>query len=310
MALAAITAIGQDGTRSITSEDFAKKRPVTPKHKRPAAPPRKSVIYTSKKREKIAVRWKPSGEKVRPPKPAGKLISNDIGVTIWKMRRPLPSDNGVQLIVKADGRDEMWSSVRVDPLSPFRAGDKIRIGIESPNAGYLYVMNSEVSTDGSFGEPSLIFPTSDAKFNSVTAGMLVDIPDQKENYPYFTLRPSRGNYAGELLAIIITPKKLDFQLDDKGKVLNVGSVIDLDSEIDFQIFASIDTNGEIYSQAESDAACGAKTRELVREKREQTPCGSTTRSLTRDAPPPQTIYRVNTYAGRPAIALIRLNAIN
>jgi len=308
-----VTAQNDSQTRSITSDDFVKARPVGPVIKRPKGGPMvstKSIQYRAKKAQKVAIRWKRSGASVNRPKPVGSLIASDIGVTLWKMRPPLASDNGVKLLVNADGRDELWSSVRVDPLTTFTAGDRIRIGIESPTNGYLYVINSEVSSDGSFGEPTLIFPTADAKFNSVTAGMLVDIPDQKENYPYFKLRPSRGNYAGELVAIIITPVKLDFQLDDRNKILNIGNVIDLDSEIDLEIFASIDTNGDLFSRAEADAACGSKARELVREKRESTPCGTTTRSLSRAEPPPQTIYRVTTYRGRPAIALIRLNATN
>lgn len=308
----AVIVFGQEGTRSITSDDFAKNRPaavkVTVSNGRPLTGTRKSVVYRSKKREKVAIRWKRSGKGIKKPKPAGKMVASDIGITVWKMRRPLATDNGVQLVVATDGGDEMWSSVRVDPLSNFRAGDRIRIGIESPTAGFLYVINSEVSSDGSFGAPSLIFPTVDAKFNSVTPGMLVDIPDQKENYPYFMLRPSRGEYAGELVAIIITPVKLDFELDDKGKILNIDSIIDLDSDIDLEIFASIDTNGELFSRVEADAACGSKTRELVRDKRQQTPCGTATRSLSKAEAPPQTIYRINTYPGRPAIAFIRLNA--
>ena len=305
--------LGQDGqTRSITSEDFTNKRPDAPKTKkpkrRPSAAP-KNVIYNSKKAPKIRIGWKTAGMSANRPKPTGKMIANDIGVTIWKMRPPLPTDpSGVQLLVSVNGRNEWWSPVRVDPSSVFSAGDKIRLGIESKQAGYLYVINSEVSADGNFGVPRLLFPVGGATFNFVSPGMLVDIPDQKESHPYFNLEPNKGNYAGEILAVIISPVKLDFELDRSDKILNIGSVLDLDSEIDLQIFASAETNGTVFSQAETGAACA--TRELVREKRPESACPNKTRSLTREAPPPQTIYRINAYPGRPAIALVRLSATN
>lgn len=306
--VAAITVAGQD--RSITSDDFANARPSAPSSKRPSgsspAPKKAGIKYNLVKRVKKPIRWKSAGKPPTRPVPTGKIVSNDIGVTVWKMRRPLATDAGVKLPVKVGNSVEMWSSVRVNPLSPFKAGDFIRLAVESPTSGYLYVINSEISSTGTYGEPRLIFPDPTDQFNAVTPGMLVDIPDQKEPLPYFKLDPQKGSYAGELVAIIITPVKLDFQLGDKNKILNIGSVIDTNLGVDVQIFSSPDLKDQVYTQAEADAACGSTSRELVREKEEKTPCGSTSRSLTRDEPMPQTIYRVNTYAGRPAVALIEL----
>ena len=214
---------------------------------------------------------------------------------------------GVKLPVLVNNSDEMWSSVRVDPLSGFNAGDRIRLAVESPIKGFLYVINSEIRSNGTFGEPRLIFPDSLAQYNSVTPGMLVDIPDQNEPHPYFKLDPKQGNYAGEFIAVIVSPIKLNFQLGEKGKILNLGNIIDL--SVDIQLFASTDTTEQVYTQAEAKAACGSKARDLVREDEKQTSC-TKTRDLTRDEPPPQTIYRVNTYSDRPAVALIELKTQN
>lgn len=305
----ATVAVAQDGdnTRSITSDDFAKARPAASSN---SGPRRSSVKYNLVRRDKKQIRWKSTKAVVKRPQPKGKMISNDIGITIWKMRRALAVDAGVLLPVKVGSSVEMWSSVRVDPLSPFKAGDLIRLAVESPATGYLYVINSEISSDGSYGDPSLIFPAPANQYNSVTAGMLVDIPDQKEPFPYFKLEPKKGNYAGELVAVVITPVKLNFQVDEKGKILNIGSVIDLNLGIDVQVFGSTSTTEQLYTQAEADSSCGSKSRELVRVKQEQSPCGTTSRSLTRDEPLPQAIYRVNTYRGRPAVALIELRTAN
>lgn len=303
---------GGDNTRSITSDDFTKARPEATASQDPNGRPtvtlRKRTTYNLVRRDRNPVRWKSTGKMVKHPVATGRMTSNDIGITVWKMRRPLAIDAGVKLPVKVRGSVEMWSSVRVDPLSTFKAGDLIRLGVESPTRGYLYVINSEISSDGSFGDPTLIFPAPADQYNSVSPGMLVDIPDQKEPFPYFKLNPKKGNYAGELVAVIITPTKLDFQVDESGKILNIGAVINLSIGVDVQIFGRIDKDDEVYTRAEADSACGARSRELTRDKQERSPCGTQSRSLTRDEPLPQAIYRVNTYVGRPAIALIKLSA--
>ena len=71
-----------------------------------------------------------------------------------------------------------------------------------------------------------------------------------------------------------------------------------------------DAEDKIYTPAEANSACGAKTRQLVREKSTQNPCGSQTRQLTREEPLPQTIYRVKTRAGQPSVVFVKLNARN
>lgn len=194
MTMTVIVAAAQDGdnTRSITSDDYAKARPAAATTTgRPAGSQRASVKYNLVRRDKKKIRWKSKTAVTKRPQPKGKMISNDIGITIWKMRRALEIDAGVLLPVKVGGSVEMWSSVRVDPLSPFKAGDFIRLAVESPTVGYLYVINSEISSDGSYGDPSLIFPAPANQYNSVTPGMLVDIPDQKEPFPYFKLAPKK-----------------------------------------------------------------------------------------------------------------------
>lgn len=297
-------------TRSITSEDFTRKRPVpgVVGEKRPNAKP---VTYKFVRKDKNMIRWKVRS-KTKTPKPRQDLpiAISDIGVTIWKMRRPLRADLGTKLPVKVKGTIEMWTAERVSVNSTFRAGDKIRIGIESPTAGYLYVINSELGADGSFGEPFLIFPSPVEQYNWVGPGMLVDIPDQHGPNPYFNMSPNRHNYAGELLAVVISPEPLKFSVDLKGKILDLENVLELEATFDVEVFSRTDNKNKVYSKSESDAACGSASRQLERESSGQTPCGVASRELTRDEPPPQSIYRVKKYQGRPAIVFIRLNARN
>jgi hypothetical protein len=48
--------------------------------------------------------------------------------------------------------------------------------------------------------------------------MLVDIPDQREPTPYFTMTPKKAGYGGEAIAIIISPIPLRIRVDEEGKI--------------------------------------------------------------------------------------------
>ena len=315
-----IAASGQDGTqtRTITSEGFAQQRPVvaagisvTRPKVRPDAPAKKPSTYRLSRRNSSSLRFKGAATPGRTqPKPAATEIRfSDIGVTIWKLRKPLLADLGIRLPVRiAAGQTEMWTAERVPLDSRFAAGDRVRFAVESPTSGYLYLVNAEVSDDGTLGTPRLIFPETVAQNNAVRPGMLVDAPDRNEANPYFKLDPRRAGYAGELVAIVVSPVKLNIELGDDGQILNIGDLIDLQGTVEFEIFDREDNGDRIYSQAEADASCGAKTRDLVREKPGAPPCQD--RALTRDQPMPQTIMRVKTRVGLPAVAFVRLNAGN
>ncbi len=235
----------------------------------------------------------------------------EIGVTIWKLRPPRSSDAGFKIPVRnADGRREMWTAERVNSNEAFQAGERVRLAVESSISGYLYVINSEVYSDGSFGEPFLIFPASANENNHVQPGLLVDIPDQTEDLPYFVINPKNPKYAGEFLTVIISPKPLtNLKTDSDGKIISLNNLIDLEENADAEIYNRTDNQYKIYTQAEADAACGAKARGQNSRQLER-PCGANTRQLTREEPLPQTIYRVKTTAGQPAVTFIRLNVRN
>jgi hypothetical protein len=95
---------------------------------------------------------------------------------------------------------------------------------------------------------------------------LVDIPDQSVDLPYFLVNPKRANYTGELLTIIISTIPLtNIKIDKDGKIKNLSELIELEMNSNTEIFSRSDVEDKIYTQAEADAACGAKTRQLVRE---------------------------------------------
>ena len=315
----ALCLLAQDDTktRSITSDDFSSQCPVSKSNippntrkKQTVAPTKRRTTYKYVRQDKNAVRRKNTTPKIQPktqPKP--EKVS-EIGVTMWKLRPSRPSDNGYNLPVLVNSVREPWTAERIDPATAFKAGDRVRLAIESSASGYLYVIDSEIYANGTYGEPFLIFPES-GEDNSVQPGLLVDIPDQTEDLPYFLMNPKQSGYKGELLTVIISPKPLtNLKTDADGKIKNLEDLIDLEETSDAEIFSRTDNQDKIYANSEANAACGGKTRQLEREKSTENPCGKKTRQLTREEPLPQTIYRVKTVTGQPAVAFIRLNVGN
>jgi len=213
-------------------------------------------------------------------------------IAIWKLRPPLRAEAGFKLPVKVSGSVQMWTAERVSTDSVFRSGDRIRLAVESPVRGYLYVINSELGSDGSMGHPHLIFPETAAQDNSVVPGMLVDIPDQRDELPYLVMNPKKLNYTDEGLAIVISPIRLKIKTDGTGKIESLDDLDDITINADAEIFVRTDQRDKVYSNAESQSTCGARSRQLTREKTAEQPCGAATRQLTREEPLPQTIYRV------------------
>ena len=307
------TAFAQNGdSRSITSDDFASQRPVG---KTSNSSNRRTQNNRTKRRQTYKyVRRNTVVRRKKTTKPTNPTTANkpekvsEIGVTMWRLRPSRTSDNGYKLPVLVNNLREMWTAERISLDSIFAAGDRVRLAIESSDSGYLYVINSETYADGTFGEPFLVFPAATNEDNSVKPGLLVDIPDQTENLPYFLINPGKESYTGELLTVIISPKPLtNLKIESNGKIKNLDNLIELEELSDAEIFSRSDTENKIYSQTEAEAACGSKSRQLEREKNTANPCGTKTRQLTREEPLPQTIYRVKTQSGQPIVAFISLN---
>lgn len=320
--LSVSAAFGQDDTqtRSITSDDFASQRPSgkagsaasglkrnNPPKKQ--TPPRATYKYVRLDKNISRRKNFQRKSKVKPSNAANKPEKvSEVGVTVWKLRPSRSSDNGYKLPVLVNDIRQLWTAERVNLETGFQAGDRVRLAIESSDAGYLYVIDSEIYSDGSFGAPFLIFPASTGEDNSVKPGLLVDIPDQTEDLPYFVISPKKDNYAGELLTVIISSKPLtNIKTERDGRIKNLDELIDLEIDAESEIYSRTDNQDKIYAQAEAEAACGAKMRQLTREGATANPCGTKTRQLTREEPLPQTIYRVKTVAGQPSVAFVKLN---
>ncbi len=299
----------QDGpkSRSVKSEDFTNQRPERPRPvgiKRLPKPTPRTYKHTRTEKN----RWKKPGP--MPPSTAPLKVT-EVGVTVWKMRPPRKGEVGHFLPVKDEtGTRRSWLAERVGTDAVFKIGDKVRFAVESSDSGYLYIIDRETFSDGTFGAPELIFPQSESDDNSIGPGMLFDLPDQREDDPYFILaRRNKGNAAltGDMLTIVISPKPLTiFKTGEDGKLKNDDQLVAMESATEVEIFSRTDTTDRIFSNAESEASCGKTTRGLAREKSANKPCGTMSRQLFREESAPQALYRVKGLAGQPAVAFVRL----
>lgn len=136
------------------------------------------------------------------------------GLTVWRLRPPASHDtDGARLLIpeKAGGATREYVAERVDASSSLHEGDRIRLGIEVPREGFLYVIDRERYRNGSFGEPVLLFPTLDIAdgANEVSAGRLVEIPPQNSSIKALRIARRGTEHIGEDLLVIVSPSRIE-----------------------------------------------------------------------------------------------------
>jgi hypothetical protein len=210
----------------------------------------------------------------RPP------ATEEIGVTIWRLRPSRESDQGGRVLVLDGLKQAQYTPERIEAATPLNVGDRVRITVESPRPGFLYIIDREQYVDGSFGEPMLIFPTLKTRGgdNRVMPGKLIDIPAQEDQYSYFTAQPagSRRDQVAEVLTVILTPSPLPLKITDQPLKVLQSQVAEWEKSWGglTEILELVNGAGRVWS-SEEKAASAANGRQL-----------------TQGGPPPQTVYRM------------------
>jgi hypothetical protein len=182
-----------------------------------------------------------------------------IGVTLWKLRPEQSGETGARLLTMGKQTKDPLKlvAVRVALDESFNKGDKVRVSIESPRMGYLYIVDRELRKDGTLGDPYLIFPTLRTRGgdNRVGAGNVVEVPAQTDNPFYFEITPTEANYAGEMLTVLISPTKIN------GLVLGDGPI-----KLDPTLIGEWETKWEALATAfEMEGGLGRKYTEEEKE---------------------------------------------
>jgi hypothetical protein len=221
---------------------------------------------------------------------------SQLGLTIWRLRPARTLDPSVRIIVQKETDSAEFIPERVPANAPLRIGENIRFSFESPQTGYLYVIDRESYADGTMSEPVLIFPTTRTRKgdNKVEAGKLIEIPAQEDKPNYFTLQMSRLNNSsqtGEILTVIVAPQPLEG--------ITIGA-------------KPLTLTNEQVQKWEAQWGAQSETLELAGgvgktwTKAEQEAGASGLRYLTQEDPEPQTIYRVAVKPGAPLLVKIGL----
>jgi hypothetical protein len=181
---------------------------------------------------------------------------------------------------------------RIKEGTPVAGGQRIRLSIESlSREGYLYVIDREQYSDGTFGEPLLIFPTSrTSSASDVKAGHLVYIPSVKGR---FNIKPSKSGkqQVAEVLTVIISPQPLiaGDKLQTTAIRLAAGQVESWEKEFGAKSTTYEVEGGAGRAMTEKEQAAGVKAIEF-----------------TQDDPPPQTVHRVTTKPDAPLLIKVSL----
>lgn len=295
-----LTQAQDSSSRQIVLEEFTRARPA-------ASAKRQGAGRASARRTGVAATAKINlahyKRVTRPLTSATKtprVASAELGITIWRLRPSRTEDEvGARILVQQRSEKEQWTPERIEADAPLKVGERVRISVESPRAGYLYVVDREQYADGSLGDAYLIFPTKRTRAgdNRVRPGKLIDIPAQEDDPNYFTLVPSpnRNDQVGEVLTLLVTTQPLPLSITDKPLLVPA-----------YQIAEWEKLWGAAFERFEMEGGAGlAWTKEEKEAAR-----AKTSRYLTQQEPTPQTIYRLATTGKAPLLVTVNLNYRN
>lgn len=223
-----------------------------------------------------------------------KTQTEEIGITVWRLRPARSSDTGARVLVLDGLKQEPWVAERIEADTTLKIGDRVRITVESPRRGYLYIVDREQYADGSLGAPMLIFPTLRTRGgdNRVEAGKLIDIPAQEDQYSYFTAQPAaeRRDQVAEVLTIILVPQPLPLSIGDQPLRIEPQTLATWEKTWSgvTERLELVDGAGRIWTDAEKLAGAAGG------------------RQLTQTGPPPQTVYRLARKAGGSMLVTVPL----
>ncbi|HVE58176.1 MAG TPA: hypothetical protein VNB22_15190 [Pyrinomonadaceae bacterium] len=304
--------LAQDETKSIQAEELIKKRPVTKtvssskksvSEKNSSVKTRKNI--SRKKRFYRVVRTSPIKTAVK----SSQVLPKDsedalLGLTVWKIRPATKNDAAKELIEEEQGgktQNAEYTLERMESDTTVSEGEKLRISVESlSHSGYLYVIDRELYSDGSYSAPKLIYPTlrSQNRNNPIGAGNLVFIPEAPR---YFRVKSNQAEkkQVAEVLTLIVSPRILIDQTILQTKAI----------ELPFEQFAGwlkqwevgtalleeIDGAGQTITIAEQSA--GQNTAKGLNEE---------SGSLMQDDPTPQSVFRARIKRGNPILVNVNL----
>ena len=286
-------------------EEDTERRFWPPNYRPPAATPPKTPVK------------QPNWKRTTPalPKdaiPTASAQDNVVGITIWRLRPSEDTDKKLaqntnkedtaRILVARKGKKSSFTPERVEADTAFMSGQMLRLSIEIPRTGYLYVIDREQYEDNSLSEPYLIYPIDPTKDdNRVEKGRVIEIPNGTDE-PFFEVQPLKSDnpkvQVAEVLTVLVSPTPLTglpkAVRDDQGNY----SPVEL-SNADVEKWEKL--WGTQVEQLELEGGAGqAYTRS------EQVAGANKKGRLTQADPLPQTLFRVAAKPGKPLLVKLPL----
>lgn len=227
-----------------------------------------------------------------------------LGVTIWKLRRSTQDDiYRITDIIGTEGNADMTPE-RLTGKPIVEEGGLVRLSLEVPTAGYLYVFDREQYGDSSYGAPYLIYPLKGINGlednNLVEPTQQVYLPRQKESYCFRFSHGKEKKIVAEVLTILVIPQPLNLaaiECQPTGKQDSKGeSVVQCRprevTQAEFDFAAKLEEWSGHTEIAEVNLKDPHFQAYKVMDKAEIQAVKNKANKLTPQAPPPQQIYTV------------------
>jgi len=267
----------QDSERKLVSDDFTNKRKKGSAESATSTSKQTTATSPQSKNKQRHFYRLAGAPGTRPKHVSPTTEIAQLGVTIWRLRPATARDTGgTRMLVREKRGTSGWIPERVEAGTSFHEGDFIRVSVESPTDGYLYVIDRDLLTNGAMGDAMLIYPWTGAD-NEMSPGKLIDIPAQDDDPSYFTARLTSHNQIGEVLTIILSTSPLALPISSKPIRVSDVDLAQWEKMWGGQSerFELEGGAGQPWTQQEQQAAASTGSRQL-----------------TRDDPAPQTIYRI------------------
>lgn len=230
------------------------------------------------------------------PKPTVGQSRQTIGLTLWQARPAKPADGTAPRVLLQSPSSDISSPAayvlrRVPIDEPLAIGDRVRLAIECPREGYLYVVNRERYRNGKVGEPYLLFPVRNLNqaSNKVKPGQLIEIPGQGDPVSLLNVVRRGEEYIGEELLVVFSLRPLEaVGVPNPDRVFPIEIVKQWEREFrPATLRLDLNDGGALWSQAEKSA-------------------GTAERLLTQADPMPQSIFVAETLPERPFLVRVSL----
>lgn len=213
-----------------------------------------------------------------------------VGVTFWRMRTVRPGDDpDTRILLLDEGVEVEQVPERIEAGTPLKPGERVRLSVEVPSTGYLYVLDRESYANGTTGPAHLIYPNFQTRpgENAVAAGRQIEIPHHADRIPSFKLVKSRPDHVGETLIVMVSPQPLS-KLETSSRippVIDDALVAEWEAKFGFQV-----DHHELVG--------GASMPWTAAEKRSS---DDPNHRLTQDDALPQSVYAVKAKPGQPIL---------